>query len=112
MPLELGLLDREITLQVATTTQDPITFQEIADWDPLDTIRAQWLPGGTKEAWQARQIHSEIEGVYKTHYRDDVLPETVRIVGHDGRLYDVKPPIEIGRREGLLIPVVARGEAA
>lgn len=108
--LNAGRLDREITLQTATVLTDDTTGQAITSWDDEETIWAEWLPSGTREFWQTRQIHSEIEGVYKTYYRDDVFPETSRIVGHDGRTYDVKPPIEIGRQEGLLIPVVARGE--
>lgn len=111
-PVNPGELDREITLQLATKSTDTATGQEVLTWDDEDTIWAQWLPSGTREFWQARQIHSEIEGVYKTYYRDDVLPDVCRIIGHDLRTYDVKPIVELGRRDGMLIPVVSRGEAA
>lgn len=107
-----GSLDREITLQLATKSTNETTGQEVLTWDDEDTIWAQWLPSGTREFWLARQIHSEIEGVYKTYYRDDVLPDVCRIVGHDGRTYDIKPVVELGRRDGMLIPVVGLGVAA
>jgi SPP1 family predicted phage head-tail adaptor len=110
--IEAGLLDREIVLQTATESEDATTGQSLLTWAATATIWAQWLPSGTREFWQARQIHSEIEGVYKTWYRSDVLPDVSRLVGHDGRLYDIKPVVEVGRREGILIPVVSRGEAA
>lgn len=112
MPLDTGLLDRKIVVQFATESQDPRTHQDILTWGGDETIRAQWLPEGTREFWQARQIHAEISGLYKTHYRDDLVPETARIIGHDSREYDIKGISEIGRREGLLISVVARGESA
>lgn len=111
MGLNAGQLDREIVLQMATSAADPVTNQPVLSWSAGESIWAEWLPGSTREAWQARQIHSEIEGVYRTYYRNDVDPERSRIIGHDGRTYDVKPPIEIGRRAGMLIPVVARGES-
>lgn len=112
MPLETGLMDREVVVQFATVSNDPTTNQEIQSWNDDVTVRAQWLPQNAKELWQARQIDATIEGVYKIHYRDDVTPEASRIVGHDGRLYDVRGVTEIGRKEGLLIGVVARAEAA
>lgn len=112
MPLDTGLMDREITLQFATTSSDPTTNQQIQSWDDEVTVRAQWLPQGAREVWQARQIDATIEGVYKVHYREDVTPDAARIVGHDGRVFDLRGVTEIGRKEGLLIGVVARAEAA
>lgn len=110
--LATGRLDRWITLQRATESQDPITNQALLDWDQDERIAAEWLPATTREAVQAQQrIGSYIEGVYQIHFREDVTPEASRIIGHDGRIYDVKPPIEVGRRAGLLVPVVAHGEA-
>lgn len=108
--MDAGDLDREIVLHTATTSTDATSGQEIQDWEETATIWAQWIPGTSTEAWRARQIHSEIEGVYKVYWRDDITPEGSRILGHDGRTYDVKAPIEDGRGDMLLIPVVARGE--
>ena len=114
MGINAGNLDREIILQTATKTQDSSTGEELIDWDDVqETIWAQWLPAGTRESWQAQQrLGSYIDGVYRIYDRTPrPTPESSRIIGHDGRTYDVKPVIEIGRGEGLEIPVVARGEA-
>lgn len=107
-----GNMDREIVLQTATVAQDPVSGEEVIDWDNQDvTLWAQWLPGGTREAWHAQQrLGAYIEGVFRIYDRDPrPTPEGSRIV-FEGRTYDVKPLMEIGRGEGLEIPVVAHGE--
>lgn len=109
MPLNAGRLDRVITLQFATSAQSA-SGEESVDWDAVtaETVMAQWLPAGTKESWQAQQrLEGTIEGVYRIYWRDDIDPATTRIVDENGRIFDVRPPIEIGRREGLDIPVTA-----
>jgi len=114
--LSAGDLDRYITIQIATRSQDPVTNQDVVEWatDEAD-VPAQWLPGGTREAWNAQQrIASYVDGVYRIRDRDPrPTPEDSRIIGHDGRTYDVKPymeDVDFGRDEALLVPVVARGE--
>lgn len=112
--IQAGLLTRTITLQTATKTQDAGTGEELIDWAAVTTVKlpAQWLPGNTREAYQAGQrLAAYVDGVLRIRYRDRPSPENQRII-FDGRTYDVKPPIEIGLREGWEIPVVARGEAA
>lgn len=112
--MNAGELDREIVLVTATVTTDPVTGATGPDWSGASqqTVWAQWLPGSTREGFQAqRQIGSYIDGVYKVYDLDPrPSPDTTRIVGHDGRTYDLKPVIEDGRGEALLLPVVARGE--
>ena len=114
--LASGDLDCEITMQIATASQDPVTNQTILTWDTDEAnVPAQWLPGGTREAWNAQQrLASYVDGVYRIRDRDPrPTPDASRIIGHDGRTYDVKPYIEdplFDRDEALLIPVVARGE--
>lgn len=112
MGLNIGQMDREIILQTATKTQDTASGEEVIDWDSVsETIWAQWLPAGTREAWQAQQrLASYVDGVFRIYDRSPrPTPESSRIV-FEGRAYDVKPVIEIGRGEGLDVPVVARGE--
>lgn len=112
MGVNAGDLDREVILQTATKTQDADTGEEVIDWEAAEseTMWAQWLPAGTREAWQASQrLSTYIDGVFRIYYR---LPEpdaaTNRII-FNGRTYDLKPAIEIERAEGWEIPVVARG---
>lgn len=109
MPLELGLMDRVITLQTATKSQDE-DGAEILTWDTSEEIRAQWLPAGTREAYRAQQrLQTYIDGVYRIHFRAEPTSDGFRIIGHDGRPYDLKPAMELGRGEGWEIPVVAHG---
>lgn len=105
-----GYMDREIVLQTATKTQDPVSGEELISWSGV-TVWAQWLPGGTREAWFAQQrLSAYVDGVFRIYDRQPrPTPEGSRIVFED-RVFDVKPPMEIGRGEGLEIPVVAHGE--
>lgn len=113
MPLEPGDLDRRIVLQTAAAVQSD-SGEVSFNWASAAMVNlwAQWLPASTREGFLAqRQIGSYIDGVYKIYFREEPLPDRCRILGHDGRIYDVKPAIEIGRGEGWMVPVVARGEA-
>lgn len=110
MPIEPGDLDRRITLRTAVKTQDE-DGAEIRTWGGDDILWAQWFPGGTRETWQAQQrLGSYIDGVYRIYFRDEPKADLNQIIGHDGRTYDIKPCIEIGRREAWDVPVVAKGE--
>lgn len=108
--MDAGAMDREIVLQTATAVQSR-SGDPVVTWGGDVTIWAQWLPGGTREAWQAQQrLGSYVDGVFRIYDMDPrPTPDASRIV-FDGRTFDVKPYIEIGRGEGLDIPVVARGE--
>lgn len=105
--LDAGNMDRCIVLQTATTTQSA-SGEPIVTWGANETIWAEWLPAGTKEAWQAQQrLGAYVDGVLRIYDRTPRPdPATTRIL-FDGRVFDIKPYIEIARREGLEIPVVA-----
>ncbi len=110
--INAGDLDREIQIQKAPIVQDD-SGEPTFDWAHAysQTVWAQWLPAGTKEAWQAQQrLASYVDGVFQIYDMDPrPTPNDTRIL-FDGRIFDVKPYIEIGRGEGLQIAVVARGE--
>jgi SPP1 family predicted phage head-tail adaptor len=105
-----GQMDREISLETATKTQDPSSGEEIITWAG-EIIWARWLPAGTREAWQAQQrLSAFVDGVFHIYDKSPrPTPEGSRVV-FDGRIYDVKGVVEIGRGEGLELDVVARGE--
>lgn len=116
--INAGDLDREIVLQIASDEQsasgEPIRTWNNVTGETIDgngTIWAEWLPAGSKEAWQAQQrLGSYVDGVFRIYDRATrPTPDASRIL-FDGRVFDVKPYLEIGRGEGLEIPVVARGE--
>lgn len=110
--LSAGWLDRDITLQTAQAVQSE-SGEVSFDWENAtsEILPAQWVPASTREGYLAqRQIGSYIDGAYKIYYRTEPKPDESRIIGHDGRVYDIKPAIELGREEGWLVAVVARGE--
>jgi head-tail adaptor len=116
--LAAGELDRDIVLQIGTDTQsasgEPIRSWANVTAETLDnngTIAAQWLPAGTKEAWQAQQrLGSYVDGVFRIYDRTvRPVPDASRIL-FDNRIFDVRPYVEIERGVSLDIPVVARGE--
>lgn len=112
MPINAGDMDREIVLQTATKTQDTSSGEEVIQWGLLnETIWAQWLPAGTRESWQAQQrLGAFVDGVFRIYDRQPrPTPSNSRVV-FDGRDYDVKGVVEIGRGEGLELVVTARGD--
>jgi hypothetical protein len=109
--LSAGALDREVTLLVATKTQNAETGEEVLTWSTEDVIWAQWLPVGTRETFHAQQrLGGYVDGIFRIYDRTPrPMPDTHRIV-FDGKTFDLKPYIEIGRGEGLDIPATAHGE--
>ena len=113
MGLNPGNLDREIVLQTAPTVQSD-SGEEVFDWDHAEELQvwAEFLAGDTREAWQAGQrLGAYVDGVYRIYDLETrPQPDNTGIVDlRDGRVFDIKPWIEIGRGDGLIIPVVARG---
>ena len=123
MTLNAGDLDREIVLLTASLAQDDGTGEDVITWpavtavedaagvDDASVVWAQWLPAGTREAWQAQQrLGSYVDGVFKMR---DVSPRPTpagtRIL-FESTYYDVKGVVEIGRGDGLLVTVTARNE--
>jgi len=116
--INAGDLDRQITLITGVKTQDSGSGEEIIVWDAdapdaAKTVWAEWLPAGSREAWQAQQrLESYVDGAWRIYDVSPApTPDGTRIL-YNGMVFDVKPPIEIGRSEGWIIPVVARGEGS
>ena len=112
MGLNAGELDREIRYQTATRSQDAETGEEVIDWEAAEeeTLWAQWLPAGTREAYYAQQrLEAQIDGVFRIYYRTPKPDAALnRIIDDEGTIFDLKPPVEIERKEGWEIAVVAR----
>jgi Phage head-tail joining protein len=110
--LGAGNLDRDITLRTAVLVQSA-SGEASYDWPNADEVEvaAEWFPIGSREAWQAQnRLNTYVDGVFVIHDIDPTPePDKTRIV-FEGREFDIKPPLEIGRDIGWSIPVVARGE--
>ncbi len=105
-------LDRDITIQKAPYVTSE-TGDKSLDWDNAEeqVVSAQWVPGGVREGFESQhRLESHVEGVFRIYDMDPrPTPDDTRIVW-DGRVFDIRPYVEIGRGEGLEISVVARGE--
>lgn len=110
--LSAGDLDRDIVLVTALQVQTD-SGQVTYDFDhgTRETIAADWNPAGTRELYLSGQrLESRVDGVFRIYDRDPrPKPDACRIE-FDGRVFDIKPYIEIERGQGLDIPAVARGE--
>lgn len=110
--LASGRMDRTIVIQTAAKSVDPVTNQEVLTWLSAPPIYAEWLPSNAREVWSARQINAEVEAIYQVYDQHPrPTPDGSRILGHDGRLYDVAGVTEIGRGAGLQIAVIAKASA-
>lgn len=123
MRLNTGKMDREIVVLTVIRSQAEGTGEDVTTWpdvasvedaegvDNATVVSAQWLPAGTREAWQAQQrLGSFVSGVFRIR---DVNPRPTaagtRIL-FDGDIYDVTGVIEIGRGEGWELSVTARAD--
>lgn len=112
MSLISGRRDRRITIQTAGDGTTASGYPAL-DWTQATEVKvwAEWLPGGTQEAWRASQrLSTQIDGVFRIPDLDPrPAPDNSRIL-FQNRIFDIKPWIEIGRGVGLEIPVVAHAE--
>jgi SPP1 family predicted phage head-tail adaptor len=106
-PYNPGRMDRRITVQSFTTTQNAIGEPE-KTWTALYTdISAEVAQVGGREYFSADQRVAEADCRFYIRYRGDIT-EQMRIV-YDGKTYDIKHIREIGRRERL--EILAKAEA-
>lgn len=108
MALEVGKLDRRITIQSATTAPDAYG-EPIETWSDLATLWAQVVPLGGREFFEARQVNAEQTVRFRIRYRADITRE-MRVI-YDGLTYGIEAAEEdrrFDRLEALLITAVAR----
>lgn len=100
-----GELDRLITFEARTDAQDELG-QPVPSWTDAVTVAAKWIPLNSREAASAGQWQPTISGVLRIRYRGDVR-STWRVRFGDTVLELAGPPIEIGRRQFMDLPVRA-----
>ena len=62
-----------------------------------------------EERWNAQQVVASVSCKYRVRYRDDVTAQCM-LVDDAGREYDLQPPIELGRKDGLELVCSRRGD--
>ena len=103
--MRIGRLDRRITVQVNTTTQDS-SGEDIASWATLVIVWAQVSPKAAAESLQGDQVHATAVTEFRIRYRSDVTVATR--ISYNDQTYDITGVMELGRREGLLITATVR----
>ena len=100
--------DPATSVAINPVLSSPVVAGEVIT--PTNKIWAQWLPASTREAFVAQQrLAAYIDGLFRIWWQDGIRPDTHRVIW-DNRIFDLKPVVELGRREGLELPVVARAE--
>ncbi|MBW2647171.1 MAG: phage head closure protein [Deltaproteobacteria bacterium] len=74
------------------------------------TVWAERLELRGNERWSAQQIVASMVCKYHIRYRDDVTAQCM-VIDDAGREYDIQPPLELGRREGLELICSARSDS-
>lgn len=105
--MRAGSLDRTISIQRATETRDEFGTVTTT-WATVAEIRAALLQASTSEFLQGAGLAGEAAAIFRMRYLDGV---TVRDrVLYAGVAHDIKEVKEIGRRQGLELRTVARGQ--
>jgi SPP1 family predicted phage head-tail adaptor len=103
--LRAGELDRRITLERFTATQDPGSGEEVQAWDTLATVWASKKDISDGERFAASEVQAAISTRFVIRYSSQVadLNAKDRLVC-EGHTYQVVGVKETGRRrEGLEI---------
>lgn len=105
--MRAGRLDRRVTLQKPTRTQDDFG-QAVETWSDVATVWAGVRQTAGSEFLQAQSETNEQQIVFTMRYRADVR-ETWRVVW-EGRNFDVIEVRQLGRRAGIEVMAHARSQ--
>ena len=74
------------------------------------TVWAERLELRGAERWSAQQVVSTLTVKYRIRYRDDITAQCM-LVDDAGREYDLQPPIELGRKDGIELVCSVRSDS-
>ena len=74
------------------------------------TVWAERLELRGTERWNAQQVVPTLSVKYRLRYRDDITAQCMLIDDAD-REYDIQPPIELGRKDGLELVCSVRSDS-
>ena len=103
--IRVGAMDRRITLQTATETQDGYG-EPVPTWSTLATVWASVRPERASEQFEGDQEHATRQTIFRIRYRSDVNEKTR--ISYGSQVYDITGIIEIGRREALDLTATVR----
>ncbi|RZJ01818.1 MAG: head-tail adaptor protein [Brevundimonas sp.] len=110
MALFAGKLDRRITIQRATVTRDEYNA-EVSTWATMANVWAAYEPIKDGERFRAGERAAELSARFQIRYSSQVAGVTAEDrLTFDGKTYEIINVKEIGRREGIELTTVARGD--
>lgn len=101
--MQAGALDRQITLQAKTETQDAFGAP-IAAWAEFATVWAERIEMSGREFFTAQQVTPEVMRKYRIRWVAGVNT-TMRLVDEDAEFWDIVRVAEVGRRHWLELTV-------
>lgn len=105
--MDFEKMDRQITLQVLTVSQDG-AGQPVESWSDVATVWAWVRPFRGGERFTAQQIVGKAVTTFVIRYLAGVT--VTHRIAHDGRQWDIHDIREVGRHEGLEIDATARSD--
>lgn len=102
--MKAGPLDRRVTIQRATITDDGYGGG-IETWEDLATVSAQLIQQSGREFLGAEQTQAEQRVLFRLRWIDDIT--VLDRVSYGGRVHNIKDVKELGRREGVELMTVA-----
>ena len=104
--MRAGKLDREITVQRATSTIDEAGTPTLT-WADVATVRAQIVQQSTEEFIRGFGASEETAIIFRLRWLDGIT--AADRITYDERIHNIKEVTEIGRRRGLELRCVASG---
>ena len=74
------------------------------------TVWAERLELRGAERWSAQQVVATLTVKYRIRYRDDITAQCI-LIDDAGREYDIQPPIELGRKDGIELVCSVRSDS-
>jgi SPP1 family predicted phage head-tail adaptor len=106
LTMQIGKLDRRITVQREMVVGDDGYGNEIIDWGNLATVWARVIQQTGREFFALSAIQAETRVVFHLRFIEGMTTEDR--VDYDGQLHDIHEVRELGRRAGLELHTIAR----
>lgn len=109
--MDSGTLDRRITIQRNTPTQNAIG-EPIDSWADLVTVWAAFKPSGARESYssESQQLDAIATVRFLLRWRADVTITAKDRVSWDGETYNIHGVQQIGRHDGLELICSAKAD--
>jgi SPP1 family predicted phage head-tail adaptor len=105
--MNIGQLDRKITIQEATLTKDA-AGEEVETWGTYATLYAKKARKSANEGVSSEQLIATRVETFQARYKAGVT-EQMRVI-ESGLIYNIRGISEIGRKQGLEITAETTGQ--